>query len=70
LYIGRFFGLGLFIVLATYVSELFALKYSLIIVAGIQVLSIPLAIHIAKQTTKYENNEPAELQVDLAQTVK
>ena len=55
LYIGRFLGLGLFIVLATYVSELFALKYSLIIVAVIQVLSIPLAIHITKESTRYEN---------------
>ena len=28
LYVGRFFGLTLFIVLATYVSEMFALKYA------------------------------------------
>ncbi len=57
LYIGRFFGLGLFIVLAAYVSELFALKYSLIIVALIQVLSIPLAIHITKESNRYEVEE-------------
>ncbi len=54
LYIGRFFGLGLFIVLATYVSEIFALKYSLIAVALLQILSIPLAIHITKQCHSYE----------------
>ncbi|WP_258102076.1 MFS transporter [Marinoscillum pacificum] len=54
LYLGRFFGLGLFIALATYVSETFALKYSLIVVAVLQLLSIPLAKHITKQTDAYE----------------
>lgn len=54
LYIGRFFGLGLFIGLATYVSETFALKYSLIVVAVLQLLSIPLARHITKQADAYE----------------
>ncbi|MEQ9298595.1 MAG: MFS transporter [Cyclobacteriaceae bacterium] len=54
LYIGRFFGLGLFIVLALYVSEAFALKYSLIMVAMLQLLSIPLAKHIIRQADTYE----------------
>lgn len=54
LYLGRFFGLGLFIALATYVSETFALKYSLIVVAVLQLLSIPLAKHITKQADTYE----------------
>ena len=54
LYLGRFFGLGLFIALATYVSETFALKYSLIVVAVLQLLSIPLAKHITKQADAYE----------------
>jgi YQGE family putative transporter len=67
LYLGRFFGLGLFIVLATYVSEIFALKYSLIIVAVIQILSIPLAIHITKQSNEYDQKRNlAETQIDLA----
>jgi MFS transporter, YQGE family, putative transporter len=63
LYIGRFFGLGLFIVLATYVSEIFALKYSLIMVAALQILSIPLAIHITKQSSMYaqKNSENEDL---------
>jgi len=52
LYVGRFFGLGLFILLATYVSKTFALKYSLIVIAVLQVASIPLAKHIIKQSTK------------------
>ncbi len=60
LYLGRFFGLGLFIFLATYVSEIFALKYSLIIVAAIQILSIPLAIHITKQSNEYDQKREGE----------
>ncbi|MDY0076408.1 MAG: MFS transporter [Bacteroidales bacterium] len=50
LYIGRFVGLVLFIVLMYYVSESFALKYSLLIVAVIQMLSIPVAKNIVKKT--------------------
>jgi len=52
LYIGRFFGLGLFIYLDTYVSEMFALKYALIIIATIQIASIPMARHIIKECNK------------------
>jgi YQGE family putative transporter len=52
LYVGRFLGLVLFIVLMFYVSESFALKYSLLIVAAIQMLSIPVAKNIIKSTTK------------------
>jgi YQGE family putative transporter len=55
LYIGRFLGLGLFIVLATYVSETFALKYSLIVIAILQVLSIPLAKHIVSEANKLDH---------------
>lgn len=52
LYIGRFIGLGLFIALATYVSESFALKYALIVIAVLQILSIPMAKHIIKESDK------------------
>lgn len=52
LYVGRFLGLGLFIGLATYISESFALKYSLIVIAVIQLASIPMARHIVKQSYK------------------
>jgi YQGE family putative transporter len=55
LYIGRFIGLGLFIVLATYVSETFALKYSLIVIGILQVLSIPLAKHIISEANKLDH---------------
>jgi YQGE family putative transporter len=49
LFAGRFIGMALFIILAKCVSEMFALKYALIIVAAIQLLSLPLAKHIVKQ---------------------
>jgi YQGE family putative transporter len=52
LYVGRFIGLVLFISLMYYVSESFALKYSLLIVAAIQMLSIPVAKNIIKSTQK------------------
>lgn len=53
LFLGRFFGLGLFILLAYLVSEDFALKYALIIVAGLQTLTYPLAKSIDKQSDVY-----------------
>jgi MFS transporter, YQGE family, putative transporter len=52
LFMGRLIGLGLFIMLANYVSETFALKYSLIFIAVTQLASIPLAKHIITQTEK------------------
>jgi YQGE family putative transporter len=56
LYLGRFLGLGLFIALATYVSESFALKYSLIVIAVVQLASIPLAKHIVKESYKLQKS--------------
>ncbi|PKP48916.1 MAG: MFS transporter [Bacteroidetes bacterium HGW-Bacteroidetes-11] len=50
LYAGRVIGLGMFIFLAFYVSESFALRYSLIIVAVLQMISIPLAKNIMKES--------------------
>jgi MFS transporter, YQGE family, putative transporter len=52
LYLGRFLGLGLFIFFATYISESFALKYSLIVIAVVQLASLPLAMHIVKVSNK------------------
>jgi YQGE family putative transporter len=54
LYVGRFIGLVLFIFLATYVSEGFALKYALIIIAVLQLASVPMAKHIIKEADKLE----------------
>jgi MFS transporter, YQGE family, putative transporter len=54
LFLGRATGMVLFIAMAYLVSETFALKYALIIVAGLQLLSLPLAKHIIKEIdTKY-----------------
>lgn len=54
LYAGRVIGLSLFIFLAFYVSETFALRYALIIVAAVQMFSIPLARNIMKHSYKEE----------------
>ena len=53
LYIGRFIGLTLFIVLIYYVSEPFALKYSLIIIATVQLLAIPVAQRLIRKSNTY-----------------
>lgn len=50
LFLGRAVGLTLFIILASGVSEIFALRYVLIGVALLQLLSIPLANNIVKLT--------------------
>ena len=47
-YIGRFAGCGLFILLATQVSNTFALRYALLVVALLQLLSIFVARTILK----------------------
>ena len=52
LFLGRASGLILFICLAYYVSQDFALKYALIIVAGIQLLAYPLAKNIIANSSK------------------
>lgn len=57
LFIGRAFGLILFIVLAFGISDDFALKYALIAVASLQLLAYPLAKNIIKQTNSVIENE-------------
>jgi len=59
LFLGRAFGLLLFIFLAYCVSQDFALKYALIIVAGLQLLAYPLAKNITNNTNtiEHENNK-------------
>lgn len=47
-YIGRFAGCGLFILLATQVSNTFALRFALLIVAVLQLLSVLVAKRILK----------------------
>jgi YQGE family putative transporter len=57
LYIGRFFGLGLFLLLAYNLSMNFALKYSLLIIAVIQLLAIPMAKIVIKHTERVMREE-------------
>ncbi|MGD9637393.1 MAG: hypothetical protein AB7U97_29240, partial [Pirellulales bacterium] len=45
-YIGRFAGCGLFILLASQVSDTFALRYALVLIGIVQLLSIPVARRI------------------------
>lgn len=49
LFVGRALGMLLFIGLSYLISETFALKYALVTVAAIQLISLPLAQHIIKQ---------------------
>ncbi len=53
LFLGRALGMVLFIAMAYYISEIFALKYALIIVGAIQLLSLPVAQYITKQNYRY-----------------
>jgi YQGE family putative transporter len=58
LFMGRAFGMLLFILLAYLISEEFALKYALVIVGALQLISLPLAQHIIKEIdTKHKKNE-------------
>lgn len=43
LYLGRFAGCGLFLVFASYLSPGFALRYALLVIGLVQLLSIPVA---------------------------
>jgi YQGE family putative transporter len=52
LYLGRFFGLVLFIGLAFYISKDFALRHALVIVALIQMISIPVAKNIIRHVNR------------------
>lgn len=52
LFVGRALGMLLFITLAYVISEDFALKYALMIVGALQLISLPLAQHIIGQIEK------------------
>jgi YQGE family putative transporter len=49
LFLGRAFGLILFMALAFAISQDFALKYALILVGALQLIAYPLARNIIKQ---------------------
>ncbi len=67
-YIGRFAGCGLFILLATQVSNTFALRFALLIVAGLQLLSVFVARRILKgcaATAQADRGTPAGMPIPI-----
>lgn len=56
LFLGRAFGMLLFVGLSFIITETFALKYALIIVGSIQLLSLPLAKNIIKDIDSNKYN--------------
>jgi YQGE family putative transporter len=63
-YIGRFAGCGLFILLAYRVSDTFALRYALLMVALVQMLSLPVAKMILRGCVKYGKDIQSAAQPD------
>lgn len=55
LYLGRFFGCGLFILLTVLISDTVALRYTILIIGLIQLMSIPVANGINRTLDKLEN---------------
>ena len=57
LYVGRFFGCGLFILITALMSDEVALRYTILIIGILQLLSIPLSKHIINNLDKLESDE-------------
>ncbi len=55
LYIGRFIGAGTFLVIAYFINADIALRYALLIIGVLQLLSILIAKQLLKQQDKLEN---------------
>lgn len=55
LFVGRFFGAGTFLAIAFYLDADIALRYALLIIGTIQLLSIVIAKQLLKQQNKLEN---------------
>jgi YQGE family putative transporter len=55
LFIGRFLGAGTFLVIAFYINTDVALRYALLIIGVLQLLSIPIAKQLLKQQDTLEN---------------
>jgi len=52
LYAGRLFGCGLFIILANFISDTFALRYALLIIGALQLFAIVIARNIISNIRK------------------
>jgi len=55
LFVGRFIGAGTFLVIAFYINSDIALRYALLIIGVLQLLSIPIAKQLLDQQNKLEN---------------
>ncbi|MCF8366986.1 MAG: MFS transporter [Bacteroidales bacterium] len=55
LFVGRFFGAGTFLVLAFYINADIALRYALLIIGTLQLLSILIAKQLLTRQKKFEN---------------
>ncbi len=69
LYLGRFLGLAIFIVLTLQFSETFALRWALVIVAAIQMLSIPLLVISLVNRISYECNTKIKIYLYLSLSI-
>ena len=56
-FFGRAFGMVLFILMASLISEDFALRFALVVVGALQMLSLPLAKNIIKESDSYTDNK-------------
>lgn len=56
LFFGRAFGMVLFILMASLISEDIALRFALVVVGALQMLSLPLAKNIIKESDSYTDN--------------
>tara|TARA_R110002096_G_scaffold103510_1_gene227858 strand:- start:18520 stop:19827 length:1308 start_codon:yes stop_codon:yes gene_type:complete len=55
LFVGRFLGAGTFLVIAFYINTDIALRYALLIIGVLQLLSIPIAKQLLRQQDTLEN---------------
>jgi len=55
LFVGRFFGAGTFLVLAFYINADIALRYALLIIGVLQLLSIPIAKQLLTRQKQFED---------------
>jgi YQGE family putative transporter len=60
LFVGRFLGASTFLVIAFYINADIALRYALLIIGVVQLLSIPIAKKLLEQQNKLENKTENE----------
>lgn len=60
LYAGRFFGCGLFIVLTVLASDVAALRYTILIIGLIQLISVPAAGNITRTLDRIDDAKAAQ----------